>query len=257
MSDLNPRDRRAIRDSLREFSDEIEAAIDDAMGHITDETGAKSPLTYYQQIGFPGHNYEITFEANDAEIYVLLDLLDRVTDEPMAAGSFVPTARLLSKLLRSVPTDAAVDWLTYDGTVSPPSSTMSAAVDADADETADDTPATQKDYTAESAATEEDVGTPADTRPTDAADDADETADTDETADDAPATQKDDSGQSEATENNADPVIVEFTKLSEANEWRDSNEEALHDTDTRRTKSVALVPTVADSIKQDAEEAAR
>lgn len=52
------------------------------------------------------------------------------------------------------------------------------------------------------------------------------------------------------------PFKVEFGKLSEANEWRDSNSQHLHRSDTRRTKTVSLVPTVADDIKQDAEEAA-
>jgi len=57
-----------------EFSGEVDTAIEDAMSLITEQTGAPTPRTYYREVGFPGNNYEITFEANDAEIYVLLDL---------------------------------------------------------------------------------------------------------------------------------------------------------------------------------------
>ena len=118
------------------------------MSLITEQTGAPTPRTYYREVGFPGNNYEITFEANDAEIYVLLDLLDRVTDQPMPAGSFVPTARLLSTLIRRVPTDAAIDWLTYDGMISPPDSTLTD------DSTTTETAATDDTTTDDSTTTE-------------------------------------------------------------------------------------------------------
>jgi hypothetical protein len=133
----------------REFSGEVDTAIEDAMSLITEQTGAPTPRTYYREVGFPGNNYEITFEANDAEIYVLLDLLDRVTDQPMPAGSFVPTARLLSTLIRRVPTDAAIDWLTYDGMISPPDSTLTD------DSTTTETAATDDSTTTETAATDD------------------------------------------------------------------------------------------------------
>lgn len=120
-----------VAEVVEKYRHELGAAQADAMADVEDDHGIETEAALYEKVGFTGEKTTIEIEAYDAELYVFLDLLDRRTDQPQPATSFVPQARLLDALMESIPTPLVAEWLARDLEMTQTDVDESAAPDVD------------------------------------------------------------------------------------------------------------------------------
>jgi hypothetical protein len=137
-ADLDPDE---IEAAVETYQRELYAAKRTALGHLEDEIDVSNAKELYEFGGFDATPVRLELELYDAEVYVLLDLLDRLTDSEQIASSFVPQARLLTRLLEATPTSEITAWFQsndrpgYDAPdLEADDSDQDAADDQDADE---------------------------------------------------------------------------------------------------------------------------
>lgn len=104
----------AVSDAIRAYRADLDAARTEALEYLENKHDLDSDRHLYRAAGFAGDDVQITITLPDAELYVLLDLLDQLTDEPQAAQAFIPQAGALDALMVATPTEHVVDWLTAD-----------------------------------------------------------------------------------------------------------------------------------------------
>ena len=118
-----------VAETIERYRHDLGAAHADAMEALTDERGIENERELYRAAGFDGQRHTIELDVFDAEMYALLDLLDRLTDRPQPASNYVTIARLTDAVVDATPPGLIADWLERD------------ADDLEAPDRADDQPA--------------------------------------------------------------------------------------------------------------------
>lgn len=108
VEDIDPERMEA---TLEKMASGVDGATKDALETLADEKDIVGRKHLYQSHGFDGEPVTVEVELYGAELFAVMDMLDRVTDQAMPAHQFVPAASALSALIRASPTGAWAEWL--------------------------------------------------------------------------------------------------------------------------------------------------
>lgn len=102
---------QAVSDALQEYRENLTNAREEAIDYLDEQVDIETDWGLYAEAGHQGETHQVELELYGAEIYVLVDLLDRLTNEPQDPGTFVAQTGALDEIVAKAPTEQILTWL--------------------------------------------------------------------------------------------------------------------------------------------------
>lgn len=107
-----------VRQTIKDRRHDLSAAHAKAMDRLSDEYDVEHERDLYERLGFAGEGVTIEIDVFDAELYILVDVLEKIAASNDLAHRRVPMTRLLDdvleELVEEVPAETIDSWIGTD-----------------------------------------------------------------------------------------------------------------------------------------------